>query len=126
LVILPGITSSRTRNPLEEWNSAGNYQLLDEEFTGRMELCRELPAPEQGIHQKSGIPLGITFSWSWIQTRKIKNLPIGNNSRNINSKGSLPRKNNFLKFKYEKLILMKNKTDSALLQASYIPYLIKP
>jgi hypothetical protein len=29
---------------------------------------------------------GITASWTWIQTGKIKNLRIGNNSRNITLK----------------------------------------
>jgi hypothetical protein len=36
------------RNPFEEWNSAGNYQLLDEESI-RMEILRKLPAPRGGI-----------------------------------------------------------------------------
>jgi hypothetical protein len=30
VVIPPVITSSRTRTPLQEWDSAGNYQLIDE------------------------------------------------------------------------------------------------
>jgi hypothetical protein len=60
---------------------------------------------------------GITSSWTWIQTGKIKNLPIGNNSRNINSIGSLPCKNNFQKFEYNNFSKMKNNTDPALLQA---------
>jgi hypothetical protein len=99
----------------KEWNSAGNYRLLDEKSSGRNEFCQELPAPGRGIHQKNEILAGITISWTrnppeewnsagitgsrtWIQTGKIKNLLIGNNSRNINSKGSLPRKTNFSKF----------------------------
>jgi hypothetical protein len=53
--ILPGITGSWTRNPPEEWNSAGNYRLLDKESTKRMEFCWELPAPGRGICQKNGI-----------------------------------------------------------------------
>jgi hypothetical protein len=44
----------------EECNSGGNYRLLDEESTGRMEFCQELPAPGRGIHWKNGIPLRIT------------------------------------------------------------------
>jgi hypothetical protein len=59
-----GITDFWTRNPPEEWNSAGNIG-----------------------------------SKTWIQTGKIKNLPIRNNATTINSKGSLPRKTNFKKFK---------------------------
>jgi hypothetical protein len=66
LVILPWITRLWTRNPKEEWliplgiilahgrgilwknrNSAGNYQLMDEESSGRIE-----------------IPPGITSSWT--------------------------------------------------------------
>jgi hypothetical protein len=44
--ILPGITSSRTRNPLEEWL-----------------FRRELPA--QGLsHRRNGFPPGLTSSWS--------------------------------------------------------------
>jgi hypothetical protein len=79
----------------KEWNFARNYRLLDEEYTRRMEFWLELLAPGQGIYQKNGIPLGITGSWTWIQTGKIKNLPNGDNSRNINSKGSLLLKTNF-------------------------------
>jgi hypothetical protein len=37
--ILPGTTGLWMRNPPEEWNFAGNYQLLDEESTGGMEFC---------------------------------------------------------------------------------------
>jgi hypothetical protein len=37
-------TSSGTRNPPEEWNSAGNYQLIDKEFTRGMGFCQELLA----------------------------------------------------------------------------------
>jgi hypothetical protein len=65
--------------------SPRNYQLLDKESTRRIEFCRKLPAHGRGIHRKNGIPPGITDSWSWVQTGKIKNLPIGNNSRNRNS-----------------------------------------
>jgi hypothetical protein len=71
---LPGIFKSWTRNPLEEWNSAGNYQILDEELAGGMDFCWELPAPRVRIHRKKEIMLGITGSWKWIQTSKIQNL----------------------------------------------------
>jgi hypothetical protein len=40
-VILPGITSSRTRNPPEEWS-----------------LHRELPAQELGSHRRNGYRQG--------------------------------------------------------------------
>jgi hypothetical protein len=39
---------------------------------------------------------GITSSWTWIQTGKIKNLPISNNSRIINSKLYLKQENSNL------------------------------
>jgi hypothetical protein len=34
MVIPPGITSSWTRNPLKEYDSAGNFKFIDEESTG--------------------------------------------------------------------------------------------
>jgi hypothetical protein len=33
IIIPPGIASSGMRNPPEEWDSAGNYQLIDKEFS---------------------------------------------------------------------------------------------
>jgi hypothetical protein len=76
IVIKQGITKSWTRNPPEEWVSAGNYQLMtvgstegkdkwdsawnyqvmDEESTGGMGFCQKLPAHERGIHWRNGIP----------------------------------------------------------------------
>jgi hypothetical protein len=71
-------------------SSAGNYQLMDEESTGRMVIplritsslmrnllekglfCLELPAHRWGIHPRNGILSGITSSWALIQTFKIK------------------------------------------------------
>jgi hypothetical protein len=44
MVIPPRITTSWTRNPMEEWNSAGNYWLMDEESTRRMKFRRKLLA----------------------------------------------------------------------------------
>jgi hypothetical protein len=41
-----------------------------------MEFHQELLAPGQGIHWKKGIPPGITNSWTWFETTKIKNLPV--------------------------------------------------
>jgi hypothetical protein len=118
MVILLGITSSWTRNPQEEWlfcweltahrreihrrnsDSAGNYQLKDEESNGEMVIllgitsswtknppekwlfCWELPAHGRRIHRRNGystgnyqlmdeestgrmvILLGITSSWT--------------------------------------------------------------
>jgi hypothetical protein len=45
-----------------------------------------------------------------------KNPPDGNNSRIPYSEGSLPPMHNFLKFKHENVIKMKNKPDLALLR----------
>jgi hypothetical protein len=46
----------------------------------------------------------------------MKNPPDGNKSRITYSEGSLSRKYNFLKFKHENVIKMKNKPDPALLR----------
>jgi hypothetical protein len=47
-----------------------------------------------------------------------KSPPDGNNSRIPYSGGSLPHKHNFLKFKHENVIKMKNKPAPALLRPS--------
>jgi hypothetical protein len=86
IVILPGITSSLTRNPPEAFHpltaysplhdinsdSVGNYQLIDEESTGRMVFRQELPAQGREIQPRNRIPTGITSSWVLIQTGRIK------------------------------------------------------
>jgi hypothetical protein len=41
---LPEITTSKARNPPDEGDSAGNYQLIDEESTQGTGFHRELPA----------------------------------------------------------------------------------
>jgi hypothetical protein len=53
--ILPEITTTWTRNPPEECESAGNYQLVDKESI-----------------QGKGIPPGITSLFKRIQAGKIK------------------------------------------------------
>jgi hypothetical protein len=94
--IPPRITISRTRNPTEELDSAGNYKLIDEKSTrGRgfhrkngysaenyqlrdeestrgMGFYWKLQARRRKIHLRKGIPPGITRSWKLIQTGKIK------------------------------------------------------
>jgi hypothetical protein len=55
MVIPLGITSSCTRNLLEE----GLFR-------------RELPPHRRRIHSMNEIPLGITSTWTLIQTFKIK------------------------------------------------------
>jgi hypothetical protein len=54
-----------------------------------------------------------------------ENPPNGNNSRIPYSEGSLPYKHNFLKFKHENAIKMKNKPDPALLLPSNLSNEIK-
>jgi hypothetical protein len=106
-MILPGITTSGTKNPHEEWlfrrelpahgqgihlkhvYSAGNYQLRDEYSSGGMGFSRELPVHRRGIHPRKGIPPGITSSFTLILTDMIEmrgNPPSGNNSRISSSK----------------------------------------
>jgi hypothetical protein len=55
----------------------------------------------------------------------MKNPPDGNMSRIPYLEGSLPRKHNFLKFKHENVIKMKNKPDPALLRPSNLSNEIK-
>jgi hypothetical protein len=45
---------------------------MDEEFTGKMGVRRELLSDRRGIHPRKGIPLGINSSFTLIQTGKIK------------------------------------------------------
>jgi hypothetical protein len=139
MVIRPGTTSSRMRNSLEEWlfrqelpahgwgilwrngNSARNYQLTDEEFSGGMiippgttssrmrnsleeRLFRQEP-PAHGWGIFCGgmvIPSEITGSWTlcfWLARSKYPiNLgSITNNSRISNNNCSLPRMSTFFK-----------------------------
>jgi hypothetical protein len=56
---------------------------------------------------------------------RTKNPPDGNNSRIPYSEGSLPPKHNFLKFKHENVIKIKNKPDPALLRPSNLSNEIK-
>jgi hypothetical protein len=49
---------------------------------------------------------------------QTKNPPDGNKSRIPYLEGSLPLRHNFLKFKHENIIRMKNKPDPALLRPS--------
>jgi hypothetical protein len=69
-------------------DSAGNFNLLDEESTGGMVIQSGiisdedstrgmgiswvLPAHRRGIHQRQGIPPGMTCSTPLIQAGKIK------------------------------------------------------
>jgi hypothetical protein len=55
----------------------------------------------------------------------FKSPPDGNNSRIPYSEGSLPHKHNFLKFKHENVIKMKNKPAPAQLRPSNLSNEIK-
>jgi hypothetical protein len=46
---LPEITTSLTRNPPEEEDSVGNYQIIDEKSTRGREFHRELPAYQNSV-----------------------------------------------------------------------------
>jgi hypothetical protein len=61
------------------------------------------------------IPGRITWRAS-VGSPRTKNPPDDNKSRIPYSEGSLPHKHNFLKFKHENVIKMKNKPDPALLR----------
>jgi hypothetical protein len=56
---------------------------------------------------------------------RTKNPPDGNNSKIPYSEGYLPLKHNFLKFKRENVIIMKNKPDPAILRPSNLSNEIK-
>jgi hypothetical protein len=56
---------------------------------------------------------------------RMKNPPDGNNSRIPYSEKFLPHKQNFLKFKHENVIKMKNKPDPAILRPSNLSNEIK-
>jgi hypothetical protein len=51
---------------------AGNCQLTDEESTGGLGSCEVLTVHRRGIHWRKGIPQGIASSFTLIQTGKIK------------------------------------------------------
>jgi hypothetical protein len=87
-----------------------------------MGFRRELLAHRRGIHQRKGIPPGITSSFRLIQTGKIKSKD--QNSRISSSKSSKLPMRSLLKFKYENPNKMKNKPDVAL-ELYYLANLIK-
>jgi hypothetical protein len=51
---------------------AGNYHTMNEESTGGRGFRRELPAHRLEIHQRKGIPPGITSLFTRIEAGKIK------------------------------------------------------
>jgi hypothetical protein len=52
--------------------SAGNFHLMDEESTGGIGFCWELPAHRRQIDPRKGIPPRITSLFTRIQAGKIK------------------------------------------------------
>jgi hypothetical protein len=89
--ILPGITTSWTRNPPKEWNSARNYQLIDEESTRGKGFHRESPAY---LHR-----------FRPVTSKCAENPSNCNNSRISSSKSYILTMPTFFKnkFKYENL-----------------------
>jgi hypothetical protein len=73
--ILPGITTSWMRNPLEERDSARNYQLIDEKST-----------QERGFHQESPADLK---GFRPVRSKCVENLSNSNNSRISSSKTNI-------------------------------------
>jgi hypothetical protein len=112
MFIPPGISSSETRNPPEEWDYAGNYQLIDEESARGRGFHRELPA-----HLRKFRP---------VRSKCAENPPSDNNSSKGSSKFSiLPMPTLKKKFIHENLIKMKKEPDPALLGTSYLSILNK-
>jgi hypothetical protein len=58
----PGNQHLRNDEYLEEGCSAGNYQLIDEEYSGRMDFLMGIPARGRGIYRRKGILPEITSS----------------------------------------------------------------
>jgi hypothetical protein len=84
---------------------AGNYQLLDEESTKRMEFRRDLPDPKRGNLPDETVHLYSQRLFRrdyWLLDEEYAGRM--EFRRIINSKGSLPHKTNFLKFKHENVI----------------------
>jgi hypothetical protein len=87
--------------------SAGNYQLIDEESTRGRGFHRELPVPLLGFRP--------------VRSKFVGNPLNGNNSRISKFKSYiLTIPTFFKKFKFEGLFKMKNKHDPALLGTSYL------
>jgi hypothetical protein len=111
----PGITSSRTRNPSEEWlpwmwqftvtlyirgivpgiTSSRMRKPPEELFS-----CWESQGHGRGIHRRNGIPLVITNAWTLIRLARSKckkTSPNSNNSRISSSKLLFTANVNFFK-----------------------------
>jgi hypothetical protein len=110
MVILPGITTSWTRNPPKEWlfcrespahgqgipmknvYSVGNYPFKDEESTGGKGFRRNCQLIDEESTRGKKIPPRTDSSFTWIQTGKIKmrgKSSEGNNFRLSSFKSSL-------------------------------------
>jgi hypothetical protein len=78
------------------------------------------------VPNRAGSGLSLFIPWrASVGSPQTINPPEGNNSRIPYSEGSLPPKHNFLKFKHENFIKMKNKLDPALLSPSNLSNEIK-
>jgi hypothetical protein len=86
--------------------SAGNYQLIEEESTRGRGFHRELP-----VHLPGSRP---------VRSKFVENPLNGNDSRISRFKSYILTIPNFLKFENEDLFKIKNKRDPALLGTSYL------
>jgi hypothetical protein len=91
--IPPGIARSGTMNPQDEWDSAGNYKLIDKEYTRGSGFHRELPDNLRWFRP--------------VKSKCTENPQNGNNSRISSSKSYILTMPTLKKFKYEDLIKLK-------------------
>jgi hypothetical protein len=76
--ILPGVLTHGRGVHLKNGFSVGNYQLMDEESTGRKAIQAGIISlgtnnpPAHRIHPMKGIPPRITSSWMLVQIGKVK------------------------------------------------------
>jgi hypothetical protein len=86
--------------------SAGNYQLIDEESTRGREFHRQIPVHIHGFGP--------------VRSKFVENPLNGNNSRIRRFKSYILTIPTIFKFKYEGLFKIKNKPDPAILGTSYL------
>jgi hypothetical protein len=105
--ILSEITTTWTRNPPEEGDSAGNYQLIDEESTQGRGFHREFLAYSRGFRP--------------VRSKCEENPSHGNNSRISSFKSYILTMLTFKKkINFEDLFKINNKPNPAQLGTSYL------
>jgi hypothetical protein len=86
---MPGITAPWTKNPPEEGDFAGNYQLIDEESTGGRGFHRELLAYLCGfrpVRSKCAENPSNGNNSCWISSSKSYKLTMQTFFKNLNTK----------------------------------------